>query len=390
MGSQKRELQKRRKETAIRKNATKRLLRNVLIGVAVLLLLSVIGYFIYYKAVLVTHANDDYSAGLSDAGSIEGVVATEHVNLADYTKMEVSYDEYMPTEEEIDEQIDDMLDAYKEYTTEPGNFVKLYDRINLDFVGTIDGVAFEGGSTEKGGMEIVVGEAGFVDGFEDQLLGAEVGSNFDIDVLFPEDYEQEDLAGKRAIFNITINGLFVEPKFTDEFVKTNLSDVALTTESYREYLKENGFNIALEEYVNSYIMNNSSIKSYPEDYVQDVMAITKYADKKEYEVAKDFYEMNFQIDLGTLYEYKGAETEMEYEASLRLRAESIVKTNLIYQAIYEDAGLTITSEHIDNVVSYMGSEADEIEKEYGKGYFYQMAMKEAVIEYLIANVKVEK
>ena len=390
MGSQKRELQKRRKEKAIRKNATKRLLRNVLIGVAVLLLLSVIGYFIYYKAVLVTHANDDYSAGLSDAGSIEGVVATEHVNLADYTKMEVSYDEYMPTEEEIDEQIDDMLDAYKEYTTEPGNFVKLYDRINLDFVGTIDGVAFEGGSTEKGGMEIVVGEAGFVDGFEDQLLGAEVGSNFDIDVLFPEDYEQEDLAGKRAIFNITINGLFVEPKFTDEFVKTNLSDVALTTESYREYLKENGFNIALEEYVNSYIMNNSSIKSYPEDYVQDVMAITKYADKKEYEVAKDFYEMNFQIDLGTLYEYKGAETEMEYEASLRLRAESIVKTNLIYQAIYEDAGLTITSEHIDNVVSYMGSEADEIEKEYGKGYFYQMAMKEAVIEYLIANVKVEK
>ena len=86
MGSQKRELQKRRKEKAIRKNATKRLLRNVLIGVAVLLLLSVIGYFIYYKAVLVTHANDDYSAGLSDAGSIEGVVATEHVNLADYTK----------------------------------------------------------------------------------------------------------------------------------------------------------------------------------------------------------------------------------------------------------------------------------------------------------------
>ena len=84
---------------------------------------------------------------------------------------------------------------------------------------------------------------------------------------------------------------------------------------------------------------------------------------------------------------------MEYEASLRLRAEEVVESNLIIQAIYEDAGLTITSEHLDATMTEMGTTPENLEQmiaAYGQGYIYQRAMKVAVVEYLMENVTVNK
>lgn len=394
MSSQKRELQKQKKAKAIRKANAKKSIRNILIGVGILLLVALIGYIIYYKTVLITQPIENYSEGLTAEGTIDGVTAKDYVTLCDYQSMEVAYSELAPTQDEIDSQINSVLETYKEYSTEAGIVVELYDTINLDYVGTIDGVAFDGGSTSEGGVEIVVGEAGYIDDFEDQLVGRKTGSSFDIEVTFPEDYGREDLNGKDAVFSITINGIYVLPEFDDAFVKENLSDTALTADAYREYLEEEGFESELESYIQTYIVENSKVTSYPEEYTEDIMGITKFEANQEYEYMNEYYYTYMGVYLyDSFADYVGVKNELEYEAALRLEAEKKVAENLIIQAIYEDAGLTVTSEHLDAVLADMGTSSEmmsQMEEMYGKGYLYQLAMKEAVIEYLVDTINVVK
>lgn len=398
MSNQKRELQKKKREKAIRKANLKKSVRNIIIGVVVLLLVSCIGYAIYYNTVLLTSPISNYSEGLADDGTIEGIAAKDYVELCDYKTMEVNYSDLAPTKEEIDNQIDNILQNHKEYSTEPGSVVEMLDTINLDYVGKIDGVAFEGGSTAEGGTEIVVGEAGFIDDFEEQLVGKTIGSSFDIEVTFPEDYQNADVAGKDAVFSITLNGIYVVPEFNDAFVKEYLSDYALTAEAYRQYLEDEGVKTALEEYVQTYISNSCNVTQYPEAYVDDVMGITKYDDVTAFESTNEMYYMYFGQNMyGSFREYvvatKEVKNELEYEAYLRIQAEKTVADHLIVQAIFEDAGLTVTSEHLDKVLADKGSSVEyiaDMEEMYGKGYIYQLAMKEAVIEYLMDNIKIVK
>lgn len=82
------------------------------------------------------------------------------------------------------------------------------DTVNIDFVGSIDGVEFEGGSTEGTGTDLVIGSGSYIDDFEEQLIGAHPGDTVDVYVTFPEDYGDEELNGKEALFVVTINGIY--------------------------------------------------------------------------------------------------------------------------------------------------------------------------------------
>lgn len=389
MSSKKRELQKKKREKAIRRAQMKKSVRNIVIAAVIALVLGLVGYLVYYKTVLITAPIENYSEGLNDDGTIEGVVVQDYVKLGQYQDIKVEHSEIAVEESIIEAQIDTILDSNKEYVAEPGAVVELYDEINLDYVGTIDGVAFEGGSTADGGTVITVGEAGYIDDFEEQLVGQKIGSEFDIEVTFPEEYGNAELAGKDAVFSIRLNGIYVRPEFDDAFVKEHLSDVALTAEAYRAYLVENAENEALEHYMQSYLTDYCLVQEYPEDYVEDVMGLTKFADQQEY----DYMNQLFGGAYGTLAEYKGATNELEYEAALRLRAQEIVAGHMSVQAIYEDAGLSVTSEHMDAVMEDLGATADfklQMEEMYGKGYINQLAMKEAVIDYLMENAEIVK
>lgn len=92
-------------------------------------------------------------------------------------------------------------------TTE-GTVVEDGDTVNIDYVGSIDGVEFDGGSTEGAGTDLTLGSGLYIDGFEDAIVGHTVGESFDIEVTFPEDYASTDLAGQDATFAITINGVY--------------------------------------------------------------------------------------------------------------------------------------------------------------------------------------
>jgi trigger factor len=138
------------------------------------------------------------------------------------------------TDEEIDEAIKADLTNFAEQTDVTDRGAEYGDTLNINFKGFESGVAFEGGTAEN--YEMVLGQAGFIEGFEEQLVGHKVGDEFTIDVVFPEDYS-ENLAGKPAQFEIKMNSIKANnyPELTDEFVKTNF--FCETVEDYRTQKK---------------------------------------------------------------------------------------------------------------------------------------------------------
>ncbi len=104
-------------------------------------------------------------------------------------------------------ETEDDTDAVTLDTTE-GLVAEDGDTVNIDYVGSIDGVAFDGGSTNGAGADLVLGSGTYIDGFEEQIVGHSVGETFDIEVTFPENYGSSDLAGQDAVFEITLNGIY--------------------------------------------------------------------------------------------------------------------------------------------------------------------------------------
>ena len=94
------------------------------------------------------------------------------------------------------------------YQTDPSLTVENGDTVNIDYVGSIDGVEFSGGNTQGMGTDLVIGSGSYIDDFEEQLIGSHPGDNITVTVTFPEDYGKEDLNGKEAVFEVTVNGIY--------------------------------------------------------------------------------------------------------------------------------------------------------------------------------------
>lgn len=147
--------------------------------------------------------------------------ASKYVELGQYKGLEVSVEKNEVTDEEVNQYIDYILMYY----TEPKEItdrtdVRTGDIANIDYVGTLDGVAFEGGTAE--GYDLTIGSGSFIDGFEDGLIGVNVGETVDLNLTFPEQYQSAELAGKDVVFKVTVNKIQeeVEPTLNDETVKT--------------------------------------------------------------------------------------------------------------------------------------------------------------------------
>ena len=222
-------------------------LTGILIGLAVL---AVIVFWLiipnaknaYIRSHL-TQPSDDYSAQLNEDGTIQDVDVTKTVTVFDPAEAIVEVTEVDQTDVQAD--IDSELNNHKTLETDKKLTVKDGDEINLDYVGKIDGKAFEGGSTDGAGADLTIGSGSYIDNFEEQLIGSHPGDKVTVKVTFPEDYQSEDLAGKEAEFACTVNGIYSVPEFNDKFVEENLADYAEgyknTAEDYRRYLTDTKF-----------------------------------------------------------------------------------------------------------------------------------------------------
>ena len=343
-----------------------------------------------YLAVIRTSPNSDMSAGLTAEGRIDNVDAAALVELADYENISVPADEVAATAEEVDEEINSTLEGYTELSTDESISVADGDQVSIDYVGTIDGVEFDGGSAED--YSLTIGSGTFIDDFEQQLIGHNPGEEVIVEATFPDSYSNADLAGKDASFDVTIKGVMVTPELTDEFVAEKLSETegVSTAAEYRAKVENDFYEEHLEDYLTNYIMDNSTIKSYPKKYVNTLKSILKYDDTAMLE----YYNQLF-ASYGAVYENvwdtrgEDIDDELSYEKELAERARESAKTAIVYQAIFDKAGLSID---MDAIIAEMTEENGEdyvtnMKNTYGDAYMAQAKMKNAVIEYLMGLYK---
>ena len=287
------------------------------------------------------------------------------LTLADYKNISVPEDEVAATQEEVEDEIESMLESYKELSTDADLVIADGDEVNIDYVGTVDGVEFDGGNSGGAGYDVVIGSGSLVDDFEQQLIGHKPGDELTVEVTFPEDYNEE-MAGKDASFAVTVNGIQKTPELTDEFVAENLADTeeVSTVAEYRTKVEEDFHKDHLQDYLSDYVVENSTVNTYPSKYLKATKSILKYGDT------------NMGME---------DEDEIAYEKELTERAKEQVKEAMVYQAIFEDAGLSfdIDAFFAEQTTEESKEYAESIKEMYGEGFIAQSEMRKMAIEHLV-------
>lgn len=169
--------------------------------------------------------DDKMDLDVVSVGKNEGLVfkaavtVKPEVEISDYKGLEVTKKSTEVTDEDVDAEIKKVQDRNSRLVTVEDRAAESGDVAVIDFEGFVDGVAFEGGKAEHYSLNLGAGQ--FIPGFEEQIVGHNIGEEFDITVTFPEDYQAEELAGKEAVFKIKLHELKKRelPEVDDEFVK---------------------------------------------------------------------------------------------------------------------------------------------------------------------------
>lgn len=365
------------------------------IAIAVVVVIAVIAFFgafyarQWFKEQNKTVASTDYSAMLNDDGTIEGINVEDYVETFDVNDVTLAKADLEFTDAEVEEDIQSQLENFKDLNTDKKLEVKSGDDVSIDYVGTMDGEEFEGGSAED--YTLTIGSGSFIEGFEDQLIGSHPGDQVTVNVTFPDPYENNpDYAGKDASFAVTVKGIYQLGEFTDEFVQKNLSDKAQTVDEYKQYLKDTNYQTNLENAITEYVTNNVSAKKYPKDYLKHLKSLQMTIDEEEFNYMAQMYAaygMNF--DYSNVMQYKGAANSDEYEKILQEAAEKACLNNMAYQDLAADAGITISDEDYENFKTD-NQITDEVEEMYGKAYMIQQyVLPEKVRDYIEEHVTVE-
>lgn len=253
------------------------------------------------------------------------------------------------TDEKVEEYLKSIVEREKKLEKSDKKVVENNDTVNINFEGFVDGEAFEGGKAENYNLKL--GSHSFIDTFEDQIVGHSVDEEFDVNVVFPEEYHAENLKGKPALFKVKLNSIQVEklPTVDDEFAKSKGYD---TLADYKNSLKAQ-----LE--LNS--ENQAKDKKYQE--IADKLVETTEMElpvnivKSEVENQKNALaqQLSMQgLDLKKYLELSG-KTEEEFEKDVEDRAQKVVKYNLIIGKIAEIEGIKVEKEEIEKELEKMAA-----------------------------------
>lgn len=384
--------EERRKEVA--RDKKKRIISRVISIAIIVAIAGVVVFFAgksIYLAAIRTTSSSDMSAGLTADGKIEGINVSEALTLVDYENIVVPEDE-VNTDEQVENDINDLLEEHKEINYDVSLEIADGDEVNIDYVGTVDGEEFDGGSSNNAGYDLTIGSGSFVDDFEQQLIGAHPGDEVTVEVTFPDDYSSEEVAGKDAVFAVTVNGIYQTAEFNDEFLTKNglATDEITTAEEYRASLETKYYEENLEEFLSNYIIENSTVSSYPKNYVKLMKATTKYNDESMMSYYSQMFSSYGMDSYTNVWDMTGDKDELAYEKSLTERARESVKEAMVYQAIFEKAGLTLDMEAAKAEMNEENGDdtyADTMVQNYGEGYLAQSEMHDAVLEYLMELYK---
>lgn len=326
---------------------------------------------------------------------LKDIKASDYVTLGNYIGIEASAAE--PVVE------DGMVDLYIEMYIQPayatteeitGRAVENGDTVNIDYTGYVDGEAFAGGSAA--GDSLTIGSHRFIDGFEEGLVGAEIGETVTLNLEFPDPYyNNPDLAGVPVVFEVTVNGISKQtlPELTDDFVQSlNIEGVG-TEKELRDYLYDGFYQSAVQTYENAIesalttgVMANCTFKEPPEEMKE------RFARNIE-----DAMNSQASVQGMTLADYMQSFYGMDAEAyKEKFKEDSLELTQqyIMYQAIADAEGLNPTEEEIEEEIAYrVEAYHYESEEDYRKKsdieLLKEQIMRDKVMEFLKENGKIE-
>ena len=300
------------------------------------------------------------------------------VTLGEYKGIQVEKAPIEVTDEEIEAQVNKEREANSRTVTVEDRAVQKGDIATIDFEGFVDGVAFDGGKGENYDLEI--GSNTFIPGFEDQLVGAEIGKELDVNVTFPEEYGAKELAGKEAVFKCKVNGIKVKelPEADDEFAQ-EVSEFD-TLDEYKADIKakllkdkEDEAKRAKEDAVIGKIVENATMD------IPDAMV-----EYQTQQMLDDFgRRMQSQgLSLEQYFQFTGM-TEADYKEQMKPRALQNIQSRLVLEAVAEAEKLEATEEDLEKEYAKMAEQykldVDKVKENFGE-YQKEELKKDIVIQ----------
>ena len=325
------------------------------------------------------------SAEKGEDVAFEAVVTVmPEVSLGQYKGIEVEKQEYNVTDEMVNAEIERerdnvarMIDV--ERPVENGN------EVELDYSGTVDGVKFEGGTAEH--QTLVIGSGMFIPGFEEQMIGMNVGEEKDLNVKFPDEYHSDELKGKDAVFHVKVHAVRVKelPEADDEFAKdvSEFNTIAELRDHKKEELEKKAMNEANAKKENDVI--EKAVANATVD-IPDVM-IDRQADRMLNDIR---YRLSMQgISLEDYCKYTGTKTEV-MKAEMKNEAERRVKTQLVLDAIMKAEGIKAENDEVEKKIDEYCAQFDDKAEEFkaklnedDKAYFEDQVLLDKTINMLV-------
>ena len=353
-------------------------------------------------------SEDDPTEGEAVSANNEPIEVTESfveydihdcVKLGDYKNMKVTLeDKYEVTEDALISNVNLILTYYAKYEDTDKKVVENGDVANIDYVGKKDGVAFDGGTAQ--GYDLEIGSGTFIPGFEDGLVGVNVGDTVDLNLTFPENYGNADLAGADVVFTVTVNSikekiLYTYDTVTDEYVNSifgydSKEDLFDAVEAEMKEDNEVNMDTDTRQAVLNELMNSSEV-TIPDGLLEQ--KVEQWIQLFKNQAVRD-------TDLSTYLKDNYDMTEDEFVNRITEEMSDTLKQELLLEALADDMEFKVPDEEVDDYLNnsvtssgyesldemlFVYSNQFETAKDYlAKNYRYTQALKR-----LAGNVKVE-
>lgn len=316
------------------------------------------------------------------------VALKPEVTLGQYKGIEVEKKEAVVTEEEVMQQIDREREQNARTITIDDRPIQNGDIAVIDFEGFVDDKPFEGGKGEN--YSLTIGSHSFIDTFEEQLIGKSVGESVDVNVTFPEEYHAKELAGKPALFKVTIKEIKLKelPELDDDFAQDvsefdTLEEYKKSVEASIKERKEKELKTAMENEVVDKIIENAQM-DIPEQMI----------DAQVSQMAEDFVQrLKLQgLSVEQYFQFTGMDAK-KFMDSLRPQALKRIQTRLVLEAVAKAEKIEVTEEEMEKELADMASmyqmEVDKLKELIGEKEKEQVKTDIAVqkaIDFVVSNV----
>ena len=340
-------------------------------------------------------ADFNYSAALDENGYFTGVRALDYVTLpADYKALSVSAADVQVTDDELQTNLDYILSQFAETEQDTESTIQNGDSVNIDYVGSVDGIEFTGGNTNGQGTTVTASSTQYVDDFLTQIIGHKPGETFDVVVTFPDGYNDSTdangdpikLAGQEAVFSVTINYIAksVTPELTDEFISKNIDPkYGSTVEEFKDTVRKDVADANLEKYVTNYLTQNAV---YADELPE---AVTEYSSMMVLNYYCGYASAKNQTLTQFIQENLDADSIQALLDSNKEAIDNQAKRFLLYQALAEDQGLDCTDDDVKAYFEDLGNtDYSDYQNFYGTNYLRMNAVGDKAFNNILANVTV--